>query len=99
MVGGKSFLHQLKDTKVNFVVVGKLRVVLTSTIFDDILVEIQDLFNEYADIVVDDLRKEFLPIKSINHHIYLIPEASFPNKDAYKMTPRRMNKLETKCRI
>ena len=31
LVGGKEFLHQLKDTEVNFVVVGKPIVVLTNT--------------------------------------------------------------------
>ena len=34
MVGGKVFLHQLKDTKVSFVVIGKPNVVLINTRID-----------------------------------------------------------------
>ena len=43
----------MKYTRVNFVVVGKSRVVLTSTRFDDLHIEIKYLLNEHVDIVVD----------------------------------------------
>ena len=36
VVGGKVFLHQLKDTKVSFVVIRKPITVLINTIIDDI---------------------------------------------------------------
>jgi hypothetical protein len=58
LVGGKEFSHQLKETKVNYVVIGKPRSVLTNTRFDDFLVEVQDVLNEHVDIVVDDLPNE-----------------------------------------
>ena len=79
LVGDNEFIHKLNDAKVNFVVVRKSRVVPTSTIFDDLLVEIQYLLNEHVDIVVDDFPNEFPLVTSISHRIDLIPGASFPN--------------------
>ena len=40
LVGGKEFLHQLKDTKVGFVVVGKPITALINTKIDDLLDEV-----------------------------------------------------------
>jgi len=50
-------------------------------------VEIQKLLEEYVDIVVDDFPNDLPPIRSISHHMDLIPGASLPNKVAYRMTP------------
>jgi hypothetical protein len=36
LVGGKEFLHQLKDIEVSFVVIGKLNIVLIHTIVEDL---------------------------------------------------------------
>jgi hypothetical protein len=55
-----------------FVVVRKPRVVLTSTSMDD-FPEIWELLDNFADIVVDELPNSLPPIRSINHHIDLIP--------------------------
>jgi hypothetical protein len=37
---------------------------------------------------VNELPRSFPPIRSINHHIDLIPGASLPNKAAYRLTPQ-----------
>ena len=87
-VSEKEFLHQLKVIEVNYVVVGKPKIVLINTRFDDFLVEVQDALNEHVDIVVDDFPSELPQVRSINHHIDLIIGASFPNKDAYKITSK-----------
>ena len=60
--------------------VRKPRVVLTSTSMDDFAEEIQELLDNFSDIVVDELPNSFPPIRSIIHHIDLIPGASLPNK-------------------
>ena len=49
-------------------------------------VGIQELLEEFQDIVVDDLPDKLPPKRSISHHIDFIPGASFPNKAAYKMS-------------
>lgn len=41
------------------------------------------MLSNYNDIIVDDLT----PVRSINHHIYIIPGATLPNKATYRMTP------------
>jgi hypothetical protein len=38
--------------------------------------------------VVDELPNSLLPIRSISHHIDLIPGVSLPKKEAYRLTPR-----------
>ena len=40
---------------------------------DDLPEEVQELLDNFADIVVDELLNSLLPIISIIHHIYLIP--------------------------
>jgi hypothetical protein len=62
-------------------------IVLTSTRVDDLPEEIQKLLEEFADIIVDELPRSLPPIRSISHHIDLIPGASLPNNAAYRLTP------------
>jgi hypothetical protein len=59
-----------------FVVVRKPRVILTSTSMEDLLEEFHELLDNFVDIIVDELPKSLSPIRSINHHIDLIPGAS-----------------------
>jgi hypothetical protein len=61
-------------------VVIKPRAILTNTSIDDIPEEIQELLQNFIDIVVDNLPSSVPPIKSIIHHIDLIPEEILPNK-------------------
>ena len=37
---------------------------------------------------MDELSSSLPPIRSISHHIDLIPRASLPNKEAYKLMPQ-----------
>jgi hypothetical protein len=76
-----------KGQEMQFDMVRKPRVVLTSNSMDDFLEEIRELLDNFADIVVDELPNSLPPIISINHHIDLIPGESLPNKAAYKLTP------------
>jgi hypothetical protein len=46
------------------------------------------LLKNFADIVVEEFSNSLPPIRSINHHIDLIPGASLPNKVAYRLTPQ-----------
>jgi hypothetical protein len=88
LMSGKELLKEVKkDKEMQFVLVRKLRVILTSTSIDDFPKEVQELLDNFADIVVDELPNSFPPIISINHHINLIPRASIPNKEAYRLTP------------
>ena len=66
----------------------KPRIVLTSTRVDDLLEEVQELLEEFADIIVDELPHSLPPVRSVSHHIDLILGASLPNKFVYILTPQ-----------
>jgi hypothetical protein len=56
LMSGKELLKEFKkEQEMIFFVVRKPRVILTNTSMDDFPVEIQELFDEFVDIVVDEL--------------------------------------------
>jgi hypothetical protein len=95
LMSGKELLKEVKrkeDTQ--FVVVRKPRILLTSTRVDDLPEVIQELLEEFADIVVDELPCSLPPIKSISHHIDIIPRASLPNKAAYRLASQENEEVK-----
>jgi hypothetical protein len=78
----------------SFVVVRKTRVVLTITSMDDFLEEVQEMLENFANIVVDEFPNSLPPIRSINHHIDLIPGESLPNKETYRLTPQEKEEVK-----
>ena len=88
LMSGKELLTEMeKKVDPQFFVVRKPKVVLTSTRVDDLPDEIQELLGEFADIIVVELPRSLPPIRSVSHHIDLIPGASLPNKAAYRLMP------------
>jgi hypothetical protein len=60
LMSGKELLDEVKKYQdMQFVVVRKPRVILTSTSIDDLLEEIQELLENFTDIVVDDFPCSF----------------------------------------
>jgi hypothetical protein len=95
LMSGKELLKEVKKKEdTQFIVVRKPKIVLTSTRIDDLPEEIQKLLEEFVDIVVDELPCLFPPIRSISHHIDLIPGASLPNKAAYRLTPQENEEVK-----
>jgi hypothetical protein len=89
LMSGKELLKEVKDEQeMKFVVIRKPKVILTSTSMDDLPEEVQELLDNFVDIVVDELPNSLPPIRSISHHIDLIPRASLSNKEAYILTPQ-----------
>jgi hypothetical protein len=87
LMSGKELLNEVKKKEeTQFILVRKPRIVLTSTRVDDLLEEIHKLLEEFVDIVVDEVPYSLPSIRSISHHIDLIPGASLPNKAAYRLT-------------
>jgi hypothetical protein len=88
LMSGKELLTEMEKMEdPQFFVVKKPRIVLTSTRVDDLPDEIQELLGEFADIIMDELPRSLPLMRSVSHHIDLIPRASLPNKAAYKLTP------------
>ena len=69
-----------KEENLHFSLVSKPKLILTSTNLDDFPIEVKNLLDECADIIVDEFPNSLPPVRSISHHIDLIPSASLPNK-------------------
>jgi hypothetical protein len=98
LMSGKEHLTEVKKEDPQFIVVRKPRIVLTSTRVDDLPEEIQELLEEFVDIVVDELPHSFPSIRSVSHHIDLILGAIFPNKAAYRLTSQENEEVKRKVR-
>jgi hypothetical protein len=95
LMSGKELLTEVKKKDdPQFIVVRKPRIVLTSTRVYDLPEEVQELLEEFTDIIVDELPHSFPPIRSVSHHIDLIPGASFPNKVTYRLMPQENEEVK-----
>jgi hypothetical protein len=95
LMSGKELLKEVKkEQEMQFVVVRKPRVILTSTSIDYLCEEVQELLDNFSNIVVDEIPNSLPPIRSINHHIDLIPGEILPNKAAYRLTPRENEEVK-----
>ena len=74
--------------------VRKPRIVLTSTRVDELPEEVQELLEEFVDIVVNELPRSLPSMRSASHHIDLIPGASFPNKAAYRLVSQENEEVK-----
>jgi hypothetical protein len=94
-MSGKELLNEVKkEQEMHFVVVRKPRVILTITAMEYFPKEVQELLENFANIIVDELPNSFPPIKRISHHIDLILGESLPNKEAYKSTPQENEEVK-----
>jgi hypothetical protein len=88
LMSGKELLIEVKKKEeLQFIVVRKPKIVLTSTRVDDLPEEVQKLLEELVDIVVEEVPRSLPPIRSVSHHIDLIPRASLLNKEVYRLMP------------
>ena len=95
LMSGKELLSEVKkEQEMQFVVVRKPIVVLTSTSMDDFPEEVQELLENFADIVADEFPSSLPAIRSIRHHIDLILGESLPNKEAYRLTPQENEEVK-----
>jgi hypothetical protein len=97
LMSGKELLTEVKKKEdPQFFVVRKSRIVLTSTRVDDLPEEVQELLEEFTDIIVDELPHSLPPMRSVSHHIDLILGASLPNKAAYRLTLQENEEVKRK---
>ncbi|GLT29252.1 hypothetical protein SLA2020_041290 [Shorea laevis] len=55
---------------------------------------VQPLFDEYRDIVPEEIPASLPPIRDIQHCIDFVPEATIPNKPTYRMSPTEHEELQ-----
>jgi len=95
LMSGKELLQEVKkDEQMHFAIIRRPKVTLTSTNLDDLSEEIKTLLNDFVDIIMDELPNALPPIRSISHHIDLIPRACLSNKAAYRSTPQENAEVE-----
>jgi hypothetical protein len=95
LMSGKELLIEVKKKEdPQFFLVRKPRIVLTSTRVDDLRGEVQELLEEFANIVVDEIPCSLPPMRSLSHHIDLIPGASLPKKSTYRLTPQENEEVK-----
>jgi hypothetical protein len=95
LMSGKELIIEVKKKEdPQFFVIRKPRIVLTSMRVDDLPDEVQELLEEFPDIIVDELPRSFPPVRSVSHHIDLIPEDSLPNKAAYRLMPQENEEVK-----
>ena len=86
---GKELLQEVKkEEELHFSLVGKPKVILTSTNLDDLTTEVRMFLDDYVDIIVDELPNYLPPMRIISHHIDLIHGACLPNKATYRLNPQ-----------
>ena len=95
LMSRKEILKEVKkEQEMQFFVVRKPRFIFTSTSMDDLLEEVQELLDNFADIVVDEHPNSLPPIRSISDHIDLIRGACLPKKETYILTPRENEEVK-----
>jgi hypothetical protein len=95
LMSGKELLTEVKKKEEpQFIVVRKPKIVLTSIREDDLPEEIPQLLEEFIDIVVDELPRLLPPIRSISHHIDIIPRDRLPNKVVYRLMPQENEEVK-----
>jgi hypothetical protein len=96
LMSGKELLQEIKKwEEVQFSLVGKPRVALTNTNLNDLSIEIQELLDEFVDIIFYEFHNALPPIKNISHHIEMIPGEGIPNKATYRTTPKENDEIRT----
>ena len=98
MVNGKKFEKEVKKNQVCFAIVPRGPSVgsndrATEIGNDRVTIEIEELLNEYKDIIANDTPNGLPLVRSISHCMDLIPKASFPNKASYGLTPTKNEEL------
>ena len=95
LLTGKELLQEVKkEDELHFSLVGKPKVILTSTNLDYFPTEVKIFLVDYGDIIVDELPNVLPLVRSISHHIDLIPGASLPNKESYILTPQENEEVK-----
>ena len=80
------FLVEFKATKQRFTLIVKDGVEPSVEVSE----KMKPILEEFQRIVHDELLDELPPLRDIQYHIDLIPEASLPNLPHYKMNPKRV---------
>ena len=83
-----SLLDECKETREVHLMVVKGEVESRDLVGAQISMEVQTLLKDFDDVIPEDLPIGLPPMCNIQHHIYLIQDASLPNLPYYRMSPK-----------
>ena len=87
LMSGKEFLKELKEGKgIGYAIMVKPKEDKSSS-STPIPVKVQELLDQFKDIICDGATTILPPNREKSHQINFIPRASLPKKSTYKMTP------------
>lgn len=93
LMSGKDFLNDLKEGEgVGHAIMVKPKEEKSSS-QTPMPVEVQNLLDQFKDIICDGAPPTLPPKRAISNQIDFILGASLPNKDAYKMTPEKNKEI------
>jgi hypothetical protein len=74
LMSGKELLQGVKKyEELHFSPIGKPKIIFTTTNLNDMPEQVQGMLDEFTVIIVDELPNALPPVRSINHHIDMIP--------------------------
>lgn len=82
-LSSKEFLQQMEKEEVTFLIIRKQKVILLHKKIVELPIEINKMFHDFNNILVDCFPSDFPPTRSISHHIHLVVGESLPYKVSY----------------
>ncbi|XP_027118587.1 uncharacterized protein [Coffea arabica] len=80
--------------QVVYVLYCKEVILLSHEALNDLPPEISSLLHEFEDVFPDEIPSGLPPLRGIEHQIDFIPEASLPNRPAYKIGPEETKEIQ-----
>jgi len=94
LVIGKQFLNEIRKEGVCYAFLPQVAKIMTTEKGAKVPTEVQEILNEFNDILMKDLPDGLPATRSISHCMDLISGASLPNKAPYRMTPIKNEEVD-----
>jgi hypothetical protein len=94
MLATKYDLAEISDDDVCYALICKQALFSLDDIASSLPPSVTNILQEYEDIFLAEILPGLPPIRGIEHEIDLIPEATLPNRAAYRMNPEETKEIQ-----